>query len=73
MNSLELHQDFGELKGTVKALTDRVEKLTVQVENLTIVLHQAKGARYTLYVLMSTSGLIGAALSYFGFRLTVGH
>lgn len=73
MSDMELHQDFGELKGTVRALTDRVEKLTTQVENLTEALHQAKGARYALYMLMSTSGIVGGVLSYFGLKMTVGH
>ena len=69
----DLHREFGELKGTVSALTERVKDLTVKVEELTNALNQAKGAKYALFLLPAIVGGIGGILGFLGLKATIGH
>jgi hypothetical protein len=68
----DLHRDVGELRGTVTALSAEVTKLREQVENLTAILNQGKGARWLIFLVPSTIGVMGALLGYFGVKLSVG-
>ena len=69
----ELHREVGELKGTVTALHNEVERLREQVEMLTALLNQGKGAKWLIFVMPAVIGVLGALLGYFGVKITLGH
>ncbi len=67
----ELHRAVGELEGTVKSLTQKVDKLTGQVEALTAILNQGIGAKWLIFILPSLVGVAGALLGYFGVKFSL--
>lgn len=70
MADSELHQDFGELKGTVAALSIEVTNLRVEVRELTAVLNQARGAKFAIFALPALVSALVAVLSFIGLKLT---
>jgi len=68
-----LHQDFGELKGTVAALSTEVRDLRVEVKELTAVLNQARGAKFAVFALPALVSALVAFLAVFGLKLTTGN
>lgn len=70
MNDTELHQDFGELKGTVSALSAEVNYLRIEVRELTAVLNQARGAKFAIFALPALVSALVAVLSFIGLKLT---
>lgn len=67
-----LHQEVGELKGTVTALKQEVERLRHEVQGLVAVLNQGRGARYALILGYTILTLFGGILTYFGIKVSAG-
>jgi hypothetical protein len=69
----DLHRDFGELKGTVSALSREVTALRVEVTALTAALNQARGAKYVIFLIPGIVGAAAAFLAYFGLKASFGN
>lgn len=76
---LDLHRDFGQLQGTVVALTGEVKELKSEVKELkdtvsqlTALLNQAKGAKYVMFLVPGIVGTVASVLGYFGLKALIG-
>ena len=66
MSDSELHQDFGELRGTVTALSAEVRDLRVEVRELTAVLNQARGAKFAVFAIPALISAFTAVVTFIG-------